>query len=119
MLINTSLNGPGDPLTETPEQSIDTLRNTGMHALAMPPYLIRKRAEPPVPGEDWERPAAPDVSGAGSAAGQMSRSPSSTRTPPEERTRQRRGERQEERRRPPAEARPGRARARARPGRRG
>jgi carbamoyltransferase len=56
ILINTSLNGPGDPLTETPEQSIETLCRTNMHALAMPPYLIRKTNEPPVPGEDWRRP---------------------------------------------------------------
>ncbi|MFI6924790.1 carbamoyltransferase C-terminal domain-containing protein [Nonomuraea spiralis] len=54
-LINTSLNGPGHPLTETPEQSIDTLLSTGLHALVMPPYLIRKRDEPPVPGADWDR----------------------------------------------------------------
>ncbi|MCC6314731.1 MAG: carbamoyltransferase [Thermomicrobiales bacterium] len=59
VLINTSLNGPGDPLTETPAQSIETLRKTNMHALAMPPYLIRKREEPPVPGADWERPERP------------------------------------------------------------
>ncbi len=59
VLINTSLNGPGDPLTETPEDSIRTLRTTNMHALAMPPYLIRKRDEPPVPGEGWRRPARP------------------------------------------------------------
>ena len=58
VLINTSLNGPGDPLTETPEQSVNTLRTTGMHALAIPPYLIRKREEPAVPGEGWERPEA-------------------------------------------------------------
>jgi carbamoyltransferase len=59
VLLNTSLNGPGDPLTETPEQSIETLRKTNMHALAIAPYLIRKRDEPPVPGEDWQRPARP------------------------------------------------------------
>jgi carbamoyltransferase len=59
VLLNTSLNGPGDPLTETPQQSVDTLLNTGMHALAIPPYLITKRAEPPVPDENWERPARP------------------------------------------------------------
>lgn len=59
VLINTSLNGPGDPLTETAEQSIETLRKTHMHALAMPPYLIRKRDEPPVPGEGWQRPQRP------------------------------------------------------------
>jgi carbamoyltransferase len=50
VLLNTSLNGPGDPLTETPAESLATLRATGMHALAMPPYLIRKKAEPPLPG---------------------------------------------------------------------
>jgi carbamoyltransferase len=59
VLINTSLNGPGDPLTETPEQSVATLRKTNMHALAIPPYLVRKRDEPPVPGLDWQRPARP------------------------------------------------------------
>lgn len=59
VLLNTSLNGPGDPLTETPEQSVATLARTGMHALALPPYLVRKVDEPPVPGADWERPARP------------------------------------------------------------
>jgi carbamoyltransferase len=59
VLINTSLNGPGDPLTETPEQSIATLRKTNMHALALAPYLIRKRDTPPVPGNDWFRPPRP------------------------------------------------------------
>jgi carbamoyltransferase len=64
VLINTSLNGPGDPLTETPEQSIRTLQSTGMHALALPPYLIRKVDEPPVPDGSWPRPAKPvDVPG--------------------------------------------------------
>jgi carbamoyltransferase len=56
VLINTSLNGPGEPLTETPEQSISTLRTTNMHALALPPYLIRKREEPPLPGNSWQSP---------------------------------------------------------------
>jgi carbamoyltransferase len=59
ILINTSLNGPGDPLTETPEQSVATLRNTGMHALAIPPFLLVKREEPAVPDESWERPPRP------------------------------------------------------------
>ncbi len=61
VLLNTSLNGPGDPLTETPEQSIATLRNTGMHALAIPPFLLVKREEPAVPDESWERPRRPAV----------------------------------------------------------
>jgi carbamoyltransferase len=59
VLINTSLNGPGDPLTETPAHSVNTLRTTGMHALALPPYLIRKKDEPPVPGETWDSPPRP------------------------------------------------------------
>jgi carbamoyltransferase len=48
VLLNTSLNGPGDPLTETPEHSLATFRETQMHALALPPFLVRKRDEPPV-----------------------------------------------------------------------
>ena len=28
-----------------------------MHALALPPFLLRKRDEPPVPGQDWQRPS--------------------------------------------------------------
>ena len=46
VLLNTSLNGPGDPLAETPEDSLACLTQTNMHALLMPPYLIRKRVEP-------------------------------------------------------------------------
>jgi carbamoyltransferase len=49
VLLNTSLNGKGDPLVETPEDALRCLSGTGMHALAMPPYLIRKRVEPAVP----------------------------------------------------------------------
>ncbi|NJC70433.1 carbamoyltransferase [Planosporangium thailandense] len=50
VLLNTSLNRKGDPLVETPRDALDCLRQTSMHALAMPPYLVRKRVEPPVPG---------------------------------------------------------------------
>ncbi len=49
VLLNTSLNGPGEPLTETPQDSLATLEKTSMHALVLPPYLIRKKVEPPVP----------------------------------------------------------------------
>jgi carbamoyltransferase len=48
ILLNTSLNGPGDPLTETPEHSLGTFRTTQMHALVAPPFLVRKREEPPL-----------------------------------------------------------------------
>ncbi len=49
VLLNTSLNGKGDPLCETPEHSIATFRTTAMHALVLPPFLVRKPVEPPVP----------------------------------------------------------------------
>jgi carbamoyltransferase len=49
VLINTSLNGPGDPLAETPEDSLACLVQTNMHALLIPPYLVRKRVEPALP----------------------------------------------------------------------
>lgn len=52
VLLNTSLNGKGDPVVETPEEALACLTTTDMHALAMPPYLIRKRVEPPVPSRD-------------------------------------------------------------------
>jgi carbamoyltransferase len=53
VLINTSLNGKGDPLTETPEGSFACLTGTQMHALLMPPFLVRKRDASPVP-RDWK-----------------------------------------------------------------
>ena len=62
VLLNTSLNGPGDPLTETPQDSLTTLANTWMHALAMPPYLVRKKVEPPVPSAARGRPARSEPS---------------------------------------------------------
>jgi carbamoyltransferase len=49
VLLNTSLNGPGDPLAETPEDALACLTETAMHALLMPPYLVRKRDEPELP----------------------------------------------------------------------
>jgi carbamoyltransferase len=50
VLLNTSLNGKGDPLVETPQDSLACFSATSMHALAIPPYLVRKRTEPPLPG---------------------------------------------------------------------
>lgn len=49
VLLNTSLNGKGDPLAETPEDSLECLTKTSMHALVMPPYLLTKRDEPEIP----------------------------------------------------------------------
>jgi carbamoyltransferase len=59
VLINTSLNGPGEPLTESPQESVETLCLTNMHALALPPYLLVKRDQPAIPDETWERPSRP------------------------------------------------------------
>jgi len=50
VLLNTSLNGKGDPLTETPADSLACLTATEMHALVLAPYLIRKRDTVAVPG---------------------------------------------------------------------
>ncbi len=49
ILLNTSLNGPGQPLVESPQDALECLQATDMHALAMLPYLIRKRVEPDLP----------------------------------------------------------------------
>ncbi|HEX2043933.1 MAG TPA: carbamoyltransferase C-terminal domain-containing protein [Acidimicrobiales bacterium] len=50
VLLNTSLNEKGDPLVETPEEAVRCLASTWMHALVMPPYLVTKVDEPPLPG---------------------------------------------------------------------
>jgi carbamoyltransferase len=47
--LNTSLNGPGEPLVESPHDAVECLRTTDMHALVMPPYVVRKRHEPDLP----------------------------------------------------------------------
>jgi carbamoyltransferase len=46
VLLNTSFNGKDEPIVELPAEALATFRTTPMHALAMPPYLIRKRDEP-------------------------------------------------------------------------
>ena len=50
VLLNTSFNRKEEPIVETPAEAVETFRQTPMHALAMPPYLIRKRVEPPAVG---------------------------------------------------------------------
>jgi carbamoyltransferase len=49
VLLNTSLNGQGQPLVEAPQDAVECLQATAMHALVMSPYLIRKRMEPDLP----------------------------------------------------------------------
>jgi carbamoyltransferase len=46
VLLNTSFNGKDEPIVETPVEALATFGTTPMHALAMPPYLVRKRTEP-------------------------------------------------------------------------
>jgi len=49
VLLNTSFNGKDEPIVETPAQALAAFRRMPLHALAMPPYLVRKRAEPELP----------------------------------------------------------------------
>jgi carbamoyltransferase len=53
VLLNTSLNGKGDPLTESPADSLAVLVSTEMHALVLGEHLLVKRGATPVP-HDWE-----------------------------------------------------------------
>lgn len=46
VLLNTSFNRKEEPIVESPAEAVASFRRTPMHALAMPPYLVRKRAEP-------------------------------------------------------------------------
>lgn len=46
VLLNTSFNRKEEPIVETPAEAVDTFRRTPIHALAMPPFLVRKRIEP-------------------------------------------------------------------------
>jgi carbamoyltransferase len=46
VLLNTSYNRKEEPVVETPEQALESFRRTPMHALVMPPFLVRKRDEP-------------------------------------------------------------------------
>ena len=46
VLLNTFFNGKDEPIVETAAEALETFRNTPMHALVMPPYVLRKRLEP-------------------------------------------------------------------------
>jgi carbamoyltransferase len=46
VVLNTSFNRKEEPIVETPAQALESFRRTPIHALAMPPYLVRKRVEP-------------------------------------------------------------------------
>jgi len=42
LVLNTSFNGPGEPIVETPENAINTFINRGLHYLVIGNYLIFK-----------------------------------------------------------------------------
>jgi carbamoyltransferase len=46
VLLNTSFNRKEEPIVESPAEALESFRRTPMHALAIPPYLVRKRIEP-------------------------------------------------------------------------
>ncbi len=43
VLLNTSFNRREEPIVETPAEAVETFRRTPIYALAMPPFLLRKR----------------------------------------------------------------------------
>jgi carbamoyltransferase len=49
VLLNTSFNGKDEPIVETPFEAMASFRRMPLHALAMPPFWIRKRVEPEQP----------------------------------------------------------------------
>jgi carbamoyltransferase len=49
VLLNTSFNGKDEPIVETPFEAVESFRSMPLHALAMPPFWIRKRVEPELP----------------------------------------------------------------------
>ncbi len=49
VLLNTSFNRQGEPIIETFEEALDCFLNTPLHALLVPPYIIRKKNLPPNP----------------------------------------------------------------------
>ncbi len=46
VLLNTSFNRRDEPIVETPAEALASFRDTPLHALLMPPYLVRKKIEP-------------------------------------------------------------------------
>jgi carbamoyltransferase len=49
VLLNTSFNGKDEPIVETPAEAVAAFRRMPLHALAIPPFLVRKRIEPELP----------------------------------------------------------------------
>lgn len=49
VLLNTSFNGKEDPIVETIEDALTCFAKFPLHVLAFPPYLVVKKATPPIP----------------------------------------------------------------------
>lgn len=49
VLLNTSFNRQGEPIIETFEEAMDCFLKTPLHALLIPPYIIRKKNAPENP----------------------------------------------------------------------
>jgi carbamoyltransferase len=43
LVMNTSFNGPSEPIVETPRNAIDTFLRQGLHYLIMGNYLVFKK----------------------------------------------------------------------------
>ena len=43
MVMNTSFNGPGEPIIETPEQALNFLLNTELDVLYIDGYRVQKK----------------------------------------------------------------------------
>jgi carbamoyltransferase len=42
LVLNTSFNGPGEPIVESPDDAIECFLRTGVDALAVGPFLMTK-----------------------------------------------------------------------------
>jgi len=56
VLVNTSFNVRGEPIVESPEDAYTCFMRTGIDALVLGSFLLRKEAQPPFEeSEDWRR----------------------------------------------------------------
>jgi carbamoyltransferase len=61
VLVNTSFNVRGEPIVCTPEQAYVCFMRTEMDVLAIGPFLLEKRRQPPWrESTDWRAEIAPD-----------------------------------------------------------
>jgi carbamoyltransferase len=61
VLINTSFNVRGEPIVCTPEHAYTCFMRTEMDVLAIGPFILEKRRQPPWrESDDWRSQIAPD-----------------------------------------------------------